>query len=61
MTGLDLPHIRRLVYLLNEKIKNTEWVLKNKAKDEEKSRLVEQIDFDTELVEMLKIILEKMQ
>ena len=60
MGKLDIPHIRRLIYLVDEKIKKTQWVLENKAKDEEKSRLEQQIDFDEELMKMLEEVLEEM-
>ena len=60
MGKLDIPHIRRLIYLVDEKIKKTQWVLENKAKDEEKSRLEQQIDFDEELMKLLEEVLEGM-
>lgn len=55
---MDSNKLRRIIYIINSKIKSTQWVLDNKNLPvEEQGKLEQQIEFDEEIIEDL----EKMQ
>ena len=50
---LDVPEIKRLIYLLEKSIKSTQFVMKNKVNElsgEDQARMVRQIDYDQKLI-----------
>jgi len=54
---LDVPEIRRLIYLLEKNIKSTQFVMKSKINElsgEDQARMVRQIEFDEKLIKILQ-------
>lgn len=51
---LSYDEIKRLQYLLQDKIEKTQWVMENKPMpDDKKEALVMQVEFDNELMAKL--------
>jgi len=54
---LDVPEIKRLIYLLNNKIKSTKYVLSTKNKElsgDDQARMVSQIEYDERLIKIFQ-------